>query len=237
MKALFRQLYLLANDLIDFFFPDLCAGCDGHLVKGEEGLCIGCLLTLPVTSFEKYPDNPVMKQFWGKVPVRAAMAYCHFSKGGKMQRMIHELKYNNRPDIGVVLGQQCARKLLASGSSWDAQLVIPVPLHPAKQRARGYNQAAAFGRGLAQVLQVPLLENGLQRNKFTDSQTRKSRFERANNVNRVFNAGDTALLEGRRILLVDDVITTGATLVASAEALLEIPGVSVSIVTIAFARL
>lgn len=234
---LFKFIFLLANDLIDFFFPNLCAACEEHLVRGEEGLCIGCLLAMPVTGFEKDAENPVMKQFWGKVPVMAAMAYCHFSKGGSVQKMIHQLKYNNRPDIGVKLGQLCAHQLHTAALYRDAQVVIPIPLHPNKQRLRGYNQAASFGQGLAQVLAIPHLENALSREKNTATQTRKSRFERAKNVSSVFVPKDAKSLEGKRILLVDDVITTGSTLVAATEALMKIPGVQVSIVAIAFARL
>lgn len=231
-----KFLKVLISDLIDFFFPNLCAACEEHLVRGEEGLCIGCLLAMPVTGFEKDPENPVMKQFWGKVPVFAAMAYCHFSKGGKMQQLIHQLKYKNRPDIGVKLGQLCGQQLQTVSHYSDAQFVVPVPLHANKQRLRGYNQAACIGQGLAQILNIPHLEAALQRRKNTATQTRKGRFERSQNVSSVFEVSASKTLEGRKILLVDDVVTTGSTLVSAAEELLKIPGVRVSIVTIAFAR-
>ncbi len=237
MKTILRQLCLLGKDLIDFFFPNLCAACEEYLVKGERDLCIGCLLTMPVTGYEKDAVNPVVKQFWGKVPVKAAMAYCHFSKGGRIQKLIHQLKYNNRPEIGVRLGQLCASRLLPVSAYSMAHVVIPVPLHPAKQRMRGYNQAASFGQGIAQVLEIPHLATALRRKRNTASQTRKSRFERAGNVHAVFETEDDKALEGKNIILVDDVLTTGSTLVAATEALLKIKGVSVSIVTIAFARL
>ena len=237
MKKILSLLNLLFEDLVNFFFPNLCAACEEHLVRGEDGLCMQCLLTMPVTGFEKDPENPVMKQFWGKVPISSAMAYCHFSKGGKIQHLIHQLKYEDRPDIGVKLGHLCGHQLSKAQLFSNAHMVVPIPLHPKKLRVRGYNQAASFGQGVAEVLGIPHYAHALRRRRNTATQTRKNRFERAGNVLNVFEPADAKQLEGKRIILVDDVITTGSTLVAAAEALLEIPGVQVSIVTIAFARL
>ncbi|MBL7925260.1 MAG: ComF family protein [Bacteroidia bacterium] len=230
------MIRILFEDLLNFFFPNLCAACEDHLVRGEKGICMACLLSMPVTGFEHHPDNPVMKQFWGKVPVHAAMAYCHFNKGGRMQKLIHQLKYDGRPDIGVKLGQLCASRLIRAPLFSGASLIVPVPLHPGKERLRGYNQAASFGEGLAEVMRIPQWTGALQRKRNTATQTRKHRFDRASNVLNVFEAVEEQSLAGKHILLVDDVITTGSTLVSAAEALLKIQGVQVSIVTIAFAR-
>jgi len=234
---MFTFIKVVVEDLLNFFFPNLCAACSEHLVKGEEGICLGCMITMPVTSFEKQSENPVIKQFWGKVPIANATAYCHFTKGGRIQKMIHQLKYEGRSDVGVKLGQLCGYRLLKSPLFAGHDVVIPIPLHPHKLRFRGYNQAASFGKGLAEVLMINQSADALQRTKNTASQTNKHRLERAANVANVFEVIDDKNLIGKKILLVDDVITTGSTLIAAAETLLRIPGVKVSIVTIAFARL
>lgn len=226
----------LCSDILNFFFPELCAACQEHLLTGEKVLCIRCILHLPETGCWKNADNSIAKQFWGKVPLHTAVAWCHFGKGTGMQRMIHQLKYKNRPDIGLRLGQLCAGALSQGDIFGDPDLIVPVPLHPAKQKGRGYNQAACFGRGLSEVWELPLREDVLRRVKNTSSQTRKHRFERSANVERVFEVSQDRLQGIAHVLLVDDVLTTGSTLAAAATELLKVPGLKVSVLTLAFAR-
>ena len=227
---------MILQYLIDFkklFYPEVCLACNNPLFSDEEVICLRCERKLPKTNFHLDPINPVIKHFWGKVPVKAATAFYHFAKGGKVQHLIHQLKYKHHPEVGVKVGKIMGVEL--SKSSWftDLDLVLPVPLHRNKERMRGYNQSAMFASGLALALGITASTTLLVRSKFTDTQTRKHRFERFENVNSVFEISDRELLKNKNVLLVDDVITTGSTLCACAEAILEIPGTSVSIAAIA----
>lgn len=221
------------KDLKKLFYPQVCLSCTNSLFAGEDVLCLRCQKKLPRTNFHLDPINPVIKQFWGKVPVKAATAFYHFSKGSKVQHLIHQLKYKQHPEVGVKIGKLMGNDLLQSEWFTDLDVVIPVPLHPDKQRTRGYNQAAVFATGLALSLGIADSQTNLQRTKFTTTQTRKHRFERFENVNEVFMVADKTSLRNKNVLLVDDVITTGSTLTACAETILKIPGTSVSIAAIA----
>ncbi len=221
------------NDLKKLFYPQVCLSCTNSLFDGEEVLCLRCQKKLPRTNFHLDPINPVIKKFWGKVPVKAATAFYHFAKGSKVQHLIHQLKYKKHPEVGIKIGKLMGNDLLKSEWFTDIDLVVPVPLHPDKERSRGYNQSATFAAGLALTLGVVAVPQLLQRTKFTSTQTRKHRYERFENVDRVFSISDIAQVKNKNILLVDDVITTGSTLTACAETLLEITGTTVSIAVIA----
>ena len=196
-------------------------------------LCLKCQKKLPRTNFHLDPINPVIKQFWGKVPVKAATAFYHFTKGSKVQHLIHQLKYKQHPEVGIKIGKLMGNDLLQSKWFTDLDIVIPVPLHRDKERTRGYNQAAVFATGLALTLGITSSQENLHRTKFTSTQTKKHRFERFENVHQVFMIADKVQFKNKNVLLVDDVITTGSTLTACAETILEIPGTSVSIAAIA----
>ncbi len=226
-----------AGDFVSLFFPRLCAACSGHLVRGEVAICTACLIQCPRTHDEHHPvENPVARVFWGRISLQGAAACFVFSKGGNVQELIHNLKYNGRTDAGIAAGKLFGSDLKDLTPFNTAAAVIPVPLHRDKLRKRGYNQAACFGEGLAQAMNIPLYEHGLQRLSATESQTRKSRSARWENVEDMFAVNRNYDLRGKHILLVDDVITTGATIEACAAPLLALEGTTVSVIALASAR-
>jgi ComF family protein len=225
----------LLSDLLWLVYPEICAACGRTLGSGDTCICLWCRTHLPSTEFHTDKENPVAKHFWGKVPIENAAAGYYFSKGEKVQRLIHQLKYKGRRDIGVFLGNLYGATLRQSEKFSTAEIIIPVPLHIRKQRSRGYNQSECIVEGLSQSMKIPFSSKAVKRTMHTTSQTRKKRYERFENVNRVFKVVQRDVVQGKHILLVDDVITTGSTLAACAEVLLEVPGTKVSIATIAYA--
>ncbi|MCB9277907.1 MAG: ComF family protein [Lewinellaceae bacterium] len=223
------------NDIVSLFFPNLCLACGENLPPKQEMICVHCQYKLPRTGFHEHRENPFTERFWGRLPLESGAALFHFIKGGKVQRLVHQLKYKDKADIGIRLGQWYGRLLSDSPLFHSVDTVIPVPLHPKKEHLRGYNQAAMFAKGLADAMQVNCLSQGLRRNVFTETQTRKSRLERVENVTEAFEIARPADLKGRHVLLVDDIITTGATLEACGLKLLEVPGLKLSMATIGFA--
>ncbi len=230
-------MFFWLSDFINLFYPGVCAACNNGLFNGESVFCTKCLFHLPKTNFHRTPDNPVEKQFWGKVPVHAATALYYFNKGERVQHLIHRLKYHGEKEVGIFAGTLLGKELIKSERFRDLNIVVPVPLHISKLRTRGFNQAAYFGSGLAETLGIPMIQDYLVREKANTTQTHKSRFERFVNVDRIFKCNTKYQLQPHHFLLVDDVITTGSTLASSVAALLEIPGSRVSIATIAYAKL
>jgi len=176
-----------------------------------------------------------MEIFWGRIRIHSAATFLNFTKSGRVQRLVHQLKYKSKTEVGILLGELYGRDLKKATLFENVDVIIPVPLHWKKQKQRGFNQSEMFGRGLAKAMKVKLDCETLIRNVATETQTKKSRIQRWENVSEVFELKDEAQLEGKHILLVDDVITTGSTLEASANKLLSIPDVKVSVATIAFA--
>lgn len=225
--------------ILDFFyilFPDLCSGCKQQLYTGEKHICTTCLYDLPFTDFHLYEDNPVAKVFWGRINCTAAMAMLYFSKESIVQQLIHGLKYKGQTALGFALGKMLGERLIASAVYLKAELIIPVPLHPRKQRSRGYNQSLCIAEGIASVMQIPVLSGVLLRRRMTGTQTRKTRFSRFENMRTVFCVTDPDLLNGKHILLVDDVITTGATLESCAQVLSDCQISQLIISTIAYSK-
>jgi len=224
------------EDLINLLFPELCNGCGKLLYHGEKEICTKCLYDLPYTDFHLYEDNLVAKQLWGRLPVNAAMAMLYFKKGTKVQNLIHGLKYDGKTEIGIRLGKLLAKKLSQSELYADIDIVIPVPLHQKKLRLRGYNQSEYIATGLAEDLGVSVSTKNLLRNKSTETQTKKARYTRFENMQDVFSVIKPEELADKHILLVDDVITTGATLEACGNVLLNHGIKKLSIAAIAFAE-
>jgi ComF family protein len=221
------------HNFVGLFFPDYCAGCGKLLLKQEQSICLYCILKLPRTHMHDEIDNYVERLFWGRTNVVSATAFLRMPRHGVVHRLIHELKYRDNEQVGEYLGNLFAQDLSTSERMSDFDVVIPVPLHPAKERWRGYNQSYSIAKGLAQGLNVTAEADVLLRHSHTESQTRKSRYSRWQNVHGLFGVTQNNKLEHRHVLLVDDVITTGATLEACANALLAVKGVRVSIAALA----
>jgi ComF family protein len=200
------------QDFVQLFFPRICVGCERPLLRGEHWLCSHCLLDLPATNYHRWLGNPVYERLLGRLPVTSAQAFLHFRKDSIAQRLLHELKYNGQPELGVFLGRVYGERLTSeTRERWDA--IVPVPLHPTRQRRRTYNQSERFATGLAEQVDAPVAQL-LVREQATETQTRKDRAHRWENMQHAFCVADAAAVTGKRILLVDDVITTGATLEA-----------------------
>ena len=227
----------MIGKLVSLFYPDVCSACNGHLVRGEEKICTACMYHLPKTDYHLIPDNPMIRHLWGKQKIEAAAAYFFFNKGEKVQRLVHNLKYKKQTELGVFIGKLYGTHLKETSPFRDAGLIIPVPLHPAKLLKRGFNQSELFARGLGIAMNKVCDTELLVRRKFSETQTRKSRYHRWSNVKDIFaleTEKERSAVRGTHFLLVDDVVTTGSTLEACAEALLKIPGSKVSIAAIAY---
>ncbi|MCR5888118.1 ComF family protein [Hymenobacter sp. J193] len=228
----------LVADFVSLLFPQLCLGCSDLLARGEDHICTSCRAQLPFTDYHLLPEaeNPLARRFWGKVPVQHALSYLRFLRRGRVQHLLHQLKYRNQPEIGRVLGCWYGAELARHGLlTHDVNLIAPVPLHPRKLAKRGYNQTDSFAQGLADTLQLPWQAEALRRIEHTVSQTRKNRVQRWENVAEVFAVANPAEVAGKHVLVVDDVLTTGATLEACALVLLAAGARAVSIATIACA--
>lgn len=230
------KLHKYLDGFISLLYPRVCAACGNSLFKHEEVICMYCLNNLPKTDFHRMENSPLDQVFWGRVDLQHTTAFYEFHKKGKVQVLLHKLKYSNRPDVGIYLGRLMGRELKNSGRFFSIDAIVPVPLHERKQRKRGYNQSEQIAIGLGQGLGVEVDAHSFVRTVNTATQTRKSRIARWENVKEVFEVAMPDRLQGKHLLLIDDVITTGATLEAAARCLLAVEGVTLSIACLAFAH-
>jgi len=221
------------NAFVDLIFPRVCLGCKHHLNFYEKTLCLGCRLDLPLTHFQKNRENPLFQKLTLNFPLENATALFYFEKEGKVAEMIHQFKYLGQRHLGVYLGDWLSDTLLESPNLSKVDGIIPVPLHPSKKRKRGYNQAAILASALSKKLKAPLVEKTLIRVKKTQSLAHIGYDKRWREVDQAFDVCQSLPLEMKHILLVDDVITTGATLTACANALLKKNPLKLSIVSLA----
>lgn len=227
----------IISDFLTLIFPEFCQACERTLVAGEDLVCTHCRLKLPYTNVHLQPPelNPLAIRFYGKLPIKHVLAYLYFNRAGRTQRLLHALKYRGVQEVGELLGNWYGHTLRETGYACSFELIIPVPLHPRKRRQRGFNQSDSFAKGLASALDLPWNNQILQRTRFTSSQTHKSRPERWENVADVFRVIDGIMVQNKKLLLVDDVITTGATLEACGLTLLQAGCAEVNVCTIAAA--
>lgn len=221
------------NDLLYLFFPRLCLLCRRHLVEGEEHICLHCAEDLPYTCYRDVKANSVYRLFRKQFPIVSATAFLRFEQEGATQRLIHALKYRGNKELGFRLGRMAALYYRETGLFETVDRLLPVPLHPKKERQRGYNQTEWIARGVQSVVGIPLETVSLIRIKRNESQTRKRLSERKRNVAHIFRVGDKERLRDKHVLLLDDVITTGSTMGACIEALQEVPGIRVSVLGLA----
>ena len=230
-----KHLSLLGNDLLHLFFPVVCPACSTAGLPAGVKICLRCQANLPFTNFHLLKENPFTERFWGRLPIAHGAAMLTFSNWGRVQKLLHALKYKGRKDIGIYLGRVYGQMLAQAPAYRETTLILPVPLHPRRLRTRGYNQSACFAQGLSETLGIPWSEKYLSRSAHTATQTRKSRIERFSNVEAAFRLQHGEALAGKQVLLVDDVLTTGATMEACGHLLMQVPDLRLNLATIAIA--
>lgn len=231
-----QVLAMLADDLLGLVYPRLCAACGKeHPLRGQC-LCISCRLTLPLTDYHTVPANGMQRRLEGRFPIEGATAMFYFLKDSPVQELLHRIKYGGQKEAARDLGRHYGYLLREQALYQSVEAIVPVPLHPRREHQRGFNQSAWFGRGLAEAMEVTCLEKALVRIKATRTQTAMNRQARLDNMEGAFHIERPAEISGRHILLVDDVMTTGATLEGCARLLLDLPGVRISLATLAIAQ-
>ena len=222
------------KDLVHIFFPEQCVICEKTLSDGEYLVCVFCRHDLPLTNFCFEKNNIVETSFYGRVSLQAATSLFYFYKKGNVQKLIHELKYRDNEEIGNFIGNWLGDNMVQSKRFDEVDCIIPVPLHSKKLRQRGYNQVTKFGKSLSEKLQIPFMDDVLLRKTYAKTQTIKQKEERIQSIEGIFGLSDKNKIQNKHVLLIDDIITTGATIEACCLALKEIPSVRISLATMAY---
>lgn len=224
----------IKDSLLHLVFPHVCEGCGSDTLASSHFICLQCLSQLPQTFFEAHSNNPVEKLFWGRLAITSASAQYYYTKESVLQQIVHAFKYRGNKALGFYLGQLMGQQLAAANRFTHIDALVPLPLFPSKERSRGFNQSTVLCEGIASILQKPVLKDAMERNSYTESQTKKTRIERWQNIKDRFEVAQPAALRGKHILLVDDIITTGATLEACGREIVEDGGAELSIATLCF---
>lgn len=223
--------------VLDLISPRLCVVCGQRLTVSEEIICSKCNFHLPRTYFQQDPyENEMAKLFWHQIPIERATALFYYEAHSETANILYELKYKNRPDIGEVMGRLVAKELQPSGFFDGIDGIVPIPLAKKRQRQRGYNQSQEIACGISEITNLPIYNNVVRRNVFEGSQTNKGRWERNENVEKVFEMTDETAIQGKHLLIIDDVVTTGATVIACAKELCKAGNVKVSVLALGFAK-
>lgn len=227
----------LLQGFLSLFYPKLCLVCRAQAPAFHDSIfCFSCEMKLPQTNDHLEKENQFTERFWGRIPLHTGAAMYLYNKSGRASKLIWQLKYNGQKEVGLQVGQLYGAMLKKAPLYRTIDAIVPVPLHPKKEKLRGYNQSDWFARGLSETMGKPWLKNGLKRTIFTETQTKKDRMSRFENVMKVFAVNQSSKLQGKHILLVDDVLTTGATLEACATKILAVPHTKVSCVTMAMGK-
>ena len=223
--------------LLDLISPRLCVVCGNRLAVTEEVVCSKCYLHLPRTDFgHDLYENVMAKLFWGQIKLEKATALFYYEPHAETVQILYEMKYKSHPEIGVVMGRMMAKELMKSGLFEDIDALVPVPLAKKREHERGYNQSLELAKGVSEVTQLPIANQVVKRTKFVDSQTHRGRWERNENVENVFELVDGDSLSGKHVLLIDDVVTTGATIIACAQEMQKASNVRISVLALGFAK-
>lgn len=225
----------IRRSILQLVFPHICDGCGSDMLDEESRLCIRCLARLPETGFHMHANNPAEKIFWGRIPLAAATAQYYFTKESLIQKLMHQFKYRSDQALGMMLGRLMGIALAQTNRFLGMDALVPLPLFSAKERKRGFNQATVLCEGISEILNIPVLTKAVIRSQHTETQTRKGRMERWINMEGKFEIRDPGILIGKKILLVDDVITTGATLEACGTEIIEAGVQSLSIAALCIA--